>query len=213
MLTYDGLSVQTTITTLPDNWIVHLKPGATDATLLNVTCCAICTTCWMLLRVVGSCSAKFETSQTFSYRQTDATTPNNFGSFWPTMLLSFAPDLNFRLVTITCIKILEGVGKARKLPSISLIDKCWRKVMRECCVCFPTATKRLIRKLQPRMLSIHLAQLFVVYIYLSNATAWLHNRHQHKVSSYTVIWHNIPSNNNRNFAVRNVYETQSRSRA
>jgi len=63
------------------------------------------------------------------------------------------------------------------------------------------------------MLSIHLAQLFVVYIHLTNATAWLQNPHQHKVSSYTAIWHNIPSNDNRNFAVRNayeLYETQNR---
>ena len=32
------------------------------------------------LRVVGSCCAKFETGQTLSYVQTDATTPNNFMS-------------------------------------------------------------------------------------------------------------------------------------
>ena len=33
----------------------------------------------MLLRVIGSCCAKFETSQTLSYMQTDATRPNNVG--------------------------------------------------------------------------------------------------------------------------------------
>ena len=32
-----------------------------------------------LLCVVGSCCKKFETGQTFSYVQTDATTPNNAG--------------------------------------------------------------------------------------------------------------------------------------
>ena len=37
---------------------------ATDATLLNVTCCVRLHT---LLRVVGSCCAKFESSQIFSY--------------------------------------------------------------------------------------------------------------------------------------------------
>ena len=42
-------------------------------TLLDVTCCVHLYT---LLRVVGSCGAKFETSQTFSYVQTDTTTPN-----------------------------------------------------------------------------------------------------------------------------------------
>ena len=46
-------------------------------TLLDVTCCVRLHT---LLRVVGSCGAKFETSQTFSYVQTDATTPNNVAS-------------------------------------------------------------------------------------------------------------------------------------
>ena len=37
---------------------------------------SVCTPCCMLLRVVGSCCAIFETGQTFSYVQTDATTPN-----------------------------------------------------------------------------------------------------------------------------------------
>ena len=34
---------------------------------------SVCTLCCMFLRVVGSCCAKFESSQTFSYVQTDAT--------------------------------------------------------------------------------------------------------------------------------------------
>ena len=36
---------------------------------------SFCTSCCMLLRVVGSRCAKFDTGQTFSYVQTDATTP------------------------------------------------------------------------------------------------------------------------------------------
>ena len=40
-------------------------------TLLDVTPCVLL---HILLRVVGSCCAKFETGQTFSYVQTDATT-------------------------------------------------------------------------------------------------------------------------------------------
>ena len=36
--------------------------------------------CCMLLRVVGSCCVKFESSQTFSYEQMDATAPNNVGT-------------------------------------------------------------------------------------------------------------------------------------
>ena len=35
--------------------------------------------CSMLLRVVGSCCTKFETRQTFSYVQNDATIPNIVG--------------------------------------------------------------------------------------------------------------------------------------
>ena len=42
-------------------------------TLLNIPCCVRLHT---LLHVVGSCSAKFNTGQTFSYVQTDPTTPN-----------------------------------------------------------------------------------------------------------------------------------------
>ena len=41
---------------------------------------------------VGSCWAKFETGQTFSYVQTDAKTPNIVGSCLPTMLRPFAWD-------------------------------------------------------------------------------------------------------------------------
>ena len=41
---------------------------------------SLCTPCCMLLRVGGSCCAKFETGLTFSYVQTDATTPNNVAS-------------------------------------------------------------------------------------------------------------------------------------
>ena len=63
---------------------------ATDATLLNVTCCVRLHT---LLRVVGSCCAKFESSQIFSYVQTDTTTPNNIESCWPTKVTSVCTGL------------------------------------------------------------------------------------------------------------------------
>ena len=52
---------------------------------------SVCTPCCMLLRLVGSCCAKFETGQTFSYVQTDATTPNIVGSCRPTILRLLAP--------------------------------------------------------------------------------------------------------------------------
>ena len=41
--------------------------------MLDVTCCVRLHT---LLHVVACCCAQFETGQTFSYVQTDATTPN-----------------------------------------------------------------------------------------------------------------------------------------
>ena len=44
---------------------------------------SVCTPCCRLLRVVGSCCAKFHTGQKFSYVKTNATTPNFAG---PTML-------------------------------------------------------------------------------------------------------------------------------
>ena len=53
--------------------IVAQKPR----TLLHVTHCVFLPS---LLHVVRSCCAKFETGQTFSYMQTDATTHNNVGS-------------------------------------------------------------------------------------------------------------------------------------
>ena len=55
--------------------------------LLDVTCCV---RLYTLLHVVGCCCAKSETGQTFSYAQTDATTPNNVGSCFPTVLHPFA---------------------------------------------------------------------------------------------------------------------------
>ena len=41
---------------------------------------SVCTPCFMLLHVVGSCCTKFEIGQTSSYMQTDATTPNYVAS-------------------------------------------------------------------------------------------------------------------------------------
>ena len=72
-----------------DFTVMSLKPGANGRnifgqqlpTLLDST----------LSHDVGSCCAKFETGQTFSYVQPDVTTPNNVGSCWSTMLRPFAP--------------------------------------------------------------------------------------------------------------------------
>ena len=49
----------------------------TDATLLDVTCCVRLHT---QLHIVACCCIKFETGQTFSYAQTDATIPSIIGT-------------------------------------------------------------------------------------------------------------------------------------
>ena len=67
---------------------ISLSPVQTDATLLtkNSQDCymlhvaSFCPPFCMLFNFVWSCWAKFETGQTFSYMQTDATTHNNVGS-------------------------------------------------------------------------------------------------------------------------------------
>ena len=67
--------------------VVQLFP-----TLLDVA--SVCTPCHMLLRVIRSCYTKFEIGKTLSYVQTEATTPSNIGSCWPTMLRPFARGFN-----------------------------------------------------------------------------------------------------------------------
>ena len=64
----------------------------------------------MLLRVVGSCCAKFETGQTFRYVQTDATTPNNAAC----MLRLFVRP-------VACCCVLLGVV-AQSLKPVKLLD-------------------------------------------------------------------------------------------
>ena len=69
----------------PSKWTQHCSPTTPNHShhcwMFHVA--FVCTSCCLLLRVVGSCCAKFETGQTFSYVQKDATTPNNAG---PTLL-------------------------------------------------------------------------------------------------------------------------------
>ena len=72
--------------------------------LSDVTCC-ICL--HILLHIVGSCCTMFETGQTFSYVQTDATTFNYVRSFWLTMLCPFVQgvrDCRKRLLPLVFIK-------------------------------------------------------------------------------------------------------------
>ena len=77
-------------------WILYFKaPCKRKESCWILHVASVCTLCCMFLRVVGSCCANFETGQTFSYVQTDASTPNNLDSFWPTMLRPFAPSLSY----------------------------------------------------------------------------------------------------------------------
>ena len=77
--------MQTEATVLANNfqhcWMLHVA--------------SVCTPCCMLLRVVGSCCTKFETGQTFSCEQTDATTPNIVGQQCWELLRLFACSLKF----------------------------------------------------------------------------------------------------------------------
>ena len=76
----------------------------TDATLLSnnsqhcwmLHVASVCTSCCMLLDVVGCCCAKFETGQTFTLVQTDATLlAYNSQHCWE-LLRPFARSLNVR---------------------------------------------------------------------------------------------------------------------
>ena len=87
-----------------------LSPVQTDATLLANNCqhCwmlhveSVCTPCCMLLSVVGSCCAKFDTGQKFSHVQTDATLlANNSQHCWM---------LHVESVCTPCCMLLSVVG-------------------------------------------------------------------------------------------------------
>ena len=80
---------------IPNHWLVTF--GTREGVfylMLHVS--SVCTPCCMLLRVVESYCVKFETVQTLSYVQTDATTPNNVGRSWPTMSCPFARGFSMR---------------------------------------------------------------------------------------------------------------------
>ena len=79
---------------------------------------SVCTPCCMLLCVVGSCCAKFETSQTFSHVQMDTTTACNLACV-AFVSISFAP--------------------LHPIPSrFSCTSPTWLKVDRnDCYACYP----------------------------------------------------------------------------
>ena len=91
----------------------------------------VCTPCCMLLRVVGSCCAKFETGQTFRYVKTDATNPNNVGSCWPTMLhwanLTWKVAWPWQILSsFSFLCFFWGVGGWGKTTFNSVFSSWWR---------------------------------------------------------------------------------------
>ena len=75
---------------------VHLSYVQTDAALVDVTFCVLLHT---LLHVVGSCCAKFQTGQSFSYVQTDATI-----FFVASVCMGLCVGFEGALVTTTAMK-------------------------------------------------------------------------------------------------------------
>ena len=57
----------------------HCWPTTPNAVGCLIHVASVCTPCCMLLRIFGSCCAKFETGQTFSYVQTGTTATNIVG--------------------------------------------------------------------------------------------------------------------------------------
>ena len=74
----------------------------------NIVGCYMLRLLHILLHVVGTCCTMFENSKIFSYVQMDATTTNNVGSCWPTMLCPFVQGLR------DCRKILLPLGLIKK---------------------------------------------------------------------------------------------------
>ena len=83
---------------------------------------SVYTPCCMLLGVVACCCAKSETGQTFSCEQTDATTPNDVGSCWPTLLHPFAHGLTvqIRKKATTAMNML-GMQKGANFTTVCTI--------------------------------------------------------------------------------------------
>ena len=135
---------------------------------------SVCTPCWpccMLLRVVRSCCAKFETGQTFSFVQTDPTTCWEYlANNWPTLANKVASVYTpcwpccmlLRVVRSCCAKFETGQTfsfvqtdpttcweyLANNWPTLankvaSVYTPCWPccmllRVVRSCCAKFET---------------------------------------------------------------------------
>ena len=77
---------------------------------------SVCTTCCMLLSVVGSCLAKFATGETFSYLQTGASTPNT--------VVSICTGLKY--ASYTWVTLLKPTAYAIKKTCCTKRGKIWR---------------------------------------------------------------------------------------
>ena len=71
----------------------------------------------------AECCWELKTFQTFSYVQTDATTPNNVGSYWPTILRPFARGFTARSVKCVTRKVLEVSSCSRAKQRQSTVHK------------------------------------------------------------------------------------------
>ena len=80
---------------IPNHWLVTF--GTREGVfylMLHVS--SVCSPCCILLRVVESYCVKFETVQTLSYVQTDATTPQQCCEFLARMSCPFARGFSMR---------------------------------------------------------------------------------------------------------------------
>ena len=112
---------------------IHIKPRAKGATLLantvklptllNIACCVRLQT---LLHVVGRCSAKFNTGQTFSYVQTDPTTPNIAR---PTMLGVVGSVCTWLLSTDMITQCSPGAPCIGSCTSFTFLKPIWRLIL------------------------------------------------------------------------------------
>ena len=101
--------------------IIKSKPAQMDTTLLDVICCVHLHT---LLHVVACCwefsCSKFETGQTFSYVQAEATTPNIVGPLQSRELLHpfahIALQSTYRSTTLSTSKFYLFI--TRKPPKL-----------------------------------------------------------------------------------------------
>ena len=99
------------------NAIAHFMPGVTLSNIIFVQDVSQQTNC--------------SREDQLSYVQTDATTPNNVGSCWHTILCPFAKSLtSFKLCTTTPNNMQQGV----QMDETCNIQQCLEFFCQQCCV-------------------------------------------------------------------------------